>query len=94
MLGALPGRRDRLRARCHGRRDRLRARCQGAAIAFEHDVKAAAIARAWLMHRPTVTAPLVSATSSGQLDDLLAATAVALDTGQVVRLDSASYQLA
>ncbi len=33
------------------------------AIAQEHDVRAAAIAVAWLMHRPTVTAPLASATS-------------------------------
>lgn len=64
------------------------------AIAQEHDVRAAAIAVAWLMHRPTVTAPLASATSGAQLDDLLAAQAVTLDEAQVTRLDTASEELA
>ena len=64
------------------------------AIAREHDVTAAAIALAWLMHRPTVTAPLASATSGAQLDDLLAAPAVTLDEAQVSRLDTASELLA
>ncbi|WP_341925237.1 aldo/keto reductase [Nocardioides psychrotolerans] len=60
------------------------------AIAQEHNVTAAAIALAWLMQSPTVTAPLVSATSGAQLDDLLAAPAVTLDEAQITRLDIAS----
>ena len=64
------------------------------AIAQEHNVRAAAIALAWLMHRPTVTAPLASATSGAQLDDLLAAPAVTLDEAQITRLDTASDELA
>ena len=60
------------------------------AIAQEHNVTAAAIALAWLMHSPTVTAPLASATSGAQLDDLRAAPAVTLDEAQITRLDTAS----
>lgn len=46
------------------------------------------------MHQPTVTAPLASATSGEQLDDLLAAPAITLDDSQITRLDTAAEELA
>ncbi len=64
------------------------------AIAHEHHVRAATIALAWLIHQPTVTAPLASATSGAQLDDLLAAPAITLDDAQITRLDTAADELA
>jgi aryl-alcohol dehydrogenase-like predicted oxidoreductase len=64
------------------------------AIAHEHHVRAATIALAWLMHQPTVTAPLASATSSAQLDDLLAAPAITLDDAQITLLEAAAAELA
>lgn len=64
------------------------------AIAHELHVRAATIALAWLMHQPTVTAPLASATSDAQLDDLLAAPAITLDEAQITRLDTAADELA
>ena len=57
-------------------------------------VLAATIALAWLMHQPTVTAPLTSATSGAQLHDLLAAPAITLDDSQITRLDTAADELA
>jgi len=42
------------------------------ATARAHDVQPAAIALAWLLRQPTVTAPLTSATSAEQLNELLA----------------------
>lgn len=48
------------------------------------------VAIAWLLARPSVTAPIASATSLGQLDDLLAATHLFLDAAAVATLDRAS----
>ena len=48
------------------------------------------VALAWLMARPTITAPIASATSLEQLDDLIAATKLKLDAEALVRLDQAS----
>jgi aryl-alcohol dehydrogenase (NADP+) len=59
-------------------------------VAHDHHVQAATIALAWLMHQPTVVAPLVSATSQPQLHDLLAAPAVSLDPAEIRRLDIAT----
>ena len=53
-------------------------------------VTPAAIALAWLMAKPGVTAPIVSATSVGQLGDLLAATDLTLDVEAMRALDEAS----
>jgi aryl-alcohol dehydrogenase-like predicted oxidoreductase len=50
----------------------------------------AQIALAWLMARPSVTAPIASATSVGQLDELIKAAQIKLDAGAVARLDKAS----
>src|SRR5262249_28857194 len=48
------------------------------------------VALAWLMARPSITAPIASATSSAQLDELIAATRLELDAEAVKQLDEAS----
>ncbi|HUJ03374.1 MAG TPA: aldo/keto reductase [Rhizomicrobium sp.] len=45
---------------------------------------------AWLMARPAVTAPIVSATSVEQVEDLIAAVKLRLDAEALAELDSAS----
>jgi aryl-alcohol dehydrogenase-like predicted oxidoreductase len=59
-------------------------------VAKEHRTKPAAVAIAWLMSRPTVTAPIASATSVGQLNDLVAATRLELAPASLEVLDRAS----
>jgi len=48
------------------------------------------VALAWLLGRPGLTAPIASATSVAQLDELLAATQLALDADDMGALDVAS----
>jgi aryl-alcohol dehydrogenase-like predicted oxidoreductase len=48
------------------------------------------VALAWLMARPSITAPIASATSMGQLEDLVAATQLKLDAAAIRQLDTAS----
>lgn len=50
----------------------------------------ARVALAWLIARPEVTAPIASATSLGQLDDLIEATRLKLEPASVELLDRAS----
>jgi aryl-alcohol dehydrogenase-like predicted oxidoreductase len=50
----------------------------------------AQIALAWLMTRPAVVAPIASATSLEQLDDILASTRLTLDAEALRELDRAS----
>ena len=50
----------------------------------------AQVALAWLMARPGVTAPIASATSGAQLDELLGAAALKLDADAMRALDAAS----
>lgn len=59
-------------------------------IAAKHDTKQATVALAWLLAQPYVGAPVVSATSKAQLDSLLAAPALNLDTEDLNFLDTAS----
>ncbi|MBH03244.1 MAG: alcohol dehydrogenase [Xanthomonadales bacterium] len=59
-------------------------------VAHAHDTTPAAVSLAWLMARPAVTAPIVSATSNKQLDQLIAATTLKLDDDAMTRLDQAS----
>jgi aryl-alcohol dehydrogenase-like predicted oxidoreductase len=54
----------------------------------------ASVALAWLMARPSITAPIASATSIAQLDELIAATRLQLDADAVRRLDEASAEIA
>lgn len=50
----------------------------------------AQIALAWLIAQPDVTAPIVSATSPAQMDELIAATRLTLDAEALQRLNDAS----
>jgi aryl-alcohol dehydrogenase-like predicted oxidoreductase len=50
----------------------------------------ATISLAWLMARPGITAPIASATSLEQLNDLIAATKLELDQASIERLNRAS----
>jgi aryl-alcohol dehydrogenase-like predicted oxidoreductase len=59
-------------------------------VAKEHRATPAGVALAWLMARPGVTAPIASATSLDQLNELLAATRLELDESSMRLLDEAS----
>jgi aryl-alcohol dehydrogenase-like predicted oxidoreductase len=52
--------------------------------------KPATVALAWLMARPSVAAPIASATSVAQLHELMAAAELELDSAALARLDRAS----
>ena len=59
-------------------------------VSAEYNAAPAQIALAWLMARPSITAPIASATSVEQLKDLLAATRLMLDNATIAKLDRAS----
>ncbi len=59
-------------------------------VAGRYSSTPARVAIAWLLARPVVTAPIASATSLEQLDDLVAATRLELDEGAIAALDAAS----
>lgn len=63
-------------------------------VASAHGVSPSQIAIAWLIARPGITAPIVSATSVEQLKDVLAAANVALSAQEVQQLDAASAEQA
>jgi aryl-alcohol dehydrogenase-like predicted oxidoreductase len=48
------------------------------------------VALAWLIARPSITAPIASATTLAQLEDLIAATRLKLDADAIKALDAAS----
>jgi aryl-alcohol dehydrogenase-like predicted oxidoreductase len=57
-------------------------------VAAQHDATPAQIALAWLIARPSVTAPIASATSVAQLDELVKAARIKLDRNAIERLDA------
>lgn len=59
-------------------------------VAKDKATTPAAIALAWLMARPTITAPIASATSLTQLDSLVQATKISLDQASIELLNQAS----
>jgi len=59
-------------------------------VAKEYGSTPAAVSLAWLMARPGVTAPIASATSVEQLQDLVAATRLELDRFAIETLNEAS----
>ena len=58
-------------------------------VAAARGAKLASVALAWLMAKPSITAPIASATSITQLQDLVAATRLELTDDEVARLDAA-----
>jgi aryl-alcohol dehydrogenase-like predicted oxidoreductase len=59
-------------------------------VAAETGATPTRVALAWLMAQPAVTAPIASATSPAQLQELIAATRLTLDKNMVDRLTRAS----
>ncbi|HEY5365821.1 MAG TPA: aldo/keto reductase [Casimicrobiaceae bacterium] len=59
-------------------------------VAARYRVKPAQVAIAWLVAQPSLTAPIASATSLAQLDELISATRLALDADALSLLDRAS----
>lgn len=59
-------------------------------IAGAHQVSPAAIAIAWLLLRPLVVSPVVSATNPAQVSEFMRAPSIVLTRGQVERLDRVS----
>lgn len=60
------------------------------AVAARTGAKQAQIAIAWLIAQPDVTAPIASATSVGQVEELIAAARLSLDAESLSLLNSAS----
>ena len=60
------------------------------AVAAAHKATPAQVALAWLMARPGVTAPIASATSLAQLQELVAATRLELSAEDIAVLNDAS----
>ncbi len=56
-------------------------------VAARHDATLAQVALAWLLHRPSVTAPIASATKPAQLSDILNAPNLKLTAGDMGELD-------
>src|SRR5690606_2763886 len=59
-------------------------------VSADTGAPAAQLALAWQLHKPAVTAPIASATSTQQLQDLVAAASLDLTNEQVALLDEAS----
>ena len=59
-------------------------------IADARGVASSTVALAWLLHQPTVTAPLSSATTTDQLTDLVSADGLCLTSDEIAELTAAS----
>ncbi|WP_428487394.1 aldo/keto reductase [Rhodopila sp.] len=59
-------------------------------VAKRYEAKPGQIAIAWLIARPSVTAPIASATNLEQLAELVAAADIALDAESIEKIDAAS----
>lgn len=59
-------------------------------VAAKHNSKPGIVAVSWLMHRPGIAAPIASATSIAQLNDLFAAVQLQLDAVDLGQLNAAS----
>lgn len=59
-------------------------------VAERYQSKPAQVALAWLMARPSITAPIASATSVEQLNELAQATQIELDRESIEKLNKAS----
>ena len=59
-------------------------------VAANHSSTCASVAIAWLLHRPSVTAPIASATNLQQLDSLIKSVEIKLTPQEILLLDEAS----
>jgi aryl-alcohol dehydrogenase-like predicted oxidoreductase len=62
------------------------------AAAKAHGATPGQVAIAWQIARPSITAPIASATSQKQLEELVAAASLALDAETIAALDAASAE--
>jgi aryl-alcohol dehydrogenase-like predicted oxidoreductase len=58
-----------------------------------YDASPASVALAWQIARPSITAPIASATTANQVEELVAATKLNLDEAAIEQLDRASTAL-
>ncbi len=61
-------------------------------VAKRHNTTPTQVALAWLMARPSITAPIASATNLKQLDELIQAVSLELDKSSIELLNQASAQ--
>ena len=59
-------------------------------VAKKYNATPARISLAWLLARPSITAPIVSATNLGQLEDLISSVELALDRDSIEFLNQSS----
>ncbi len=59
-------------------------------VGRRHNTSAASVALAWQIARPSITAPIASATTVDQLSELVAATQLELDQAAIEQLNAAS----
>jgi aryl-alcohol dehydrogenase-like predicted oxidoreductase len=59
-------------------------------VGRRYDASPASVALAWQIARPSITAPIASATTVDQLNELIAATKLKLDPAAIEQLNSAS----
>ena len=59
-------------------------------VSSRHNAKPAQVALAWIMARPGLTAPIASATSVGQLEELIGAVKLSLSAKDIEQLNAAS----
>ena len=59
-------------------------------VAARYEAKPGQIALAWLIARPSVTAPIASATNLEQLAELVEAAEIELDAESIQKIDAAS----
>jgi aryl-alcohol dehydrogenase-like predicted oxidoreductase len=59
-------------------------------VSKQHDTTPASVAIAWLIARPSITAPIASATNPDQLNELVEATKLQLDSSAIELLNQAS----
>lgn len=59
-------------------------------VSTDLNVPLASVAIAWQLHKPFITAPIVSATSQQQLNDLISAASLTLTPAQITLLDESS----
>jgi aryl-alcohol dehydrogenase-like predicted oxidoreductase len=60
------------------------------AVAARHDATCAQVALAWIMVKPAIAAPIASATSVAQLNEIMGALQLSLSEADVAELDEAS----
>ena len=59
-------------------------------VAKRYNAKPVQVAMAWTMARPSVTAPIASATNLDQLAELLKSAEIKLDAAAIAQIDAAS----